>query len=496
VAGTGSLILDDCAETNFAQFRLLGNSAQGENPTLENRQEIKSAGRKSRNLFNISKLKSGMIPPENINIEESTITLPAGGAIYFNAIKDTCPDLKVGDEIYIFADTTSTNKYVYLYPESGLSTLGNKITVKSLDDKLLLYSDTKINTVTNLMITKLNDKTYEPYTDKKLIDVNVLGRNLVDIDALKNENGYMSGAYEKSRDIDHFNIVKGKRYLLITKGKPLVAGDYSSVYFGDETLKYGVNHYDVLGTATGYTSFTSDLKQNRAILTAKKTATITKMILHGKANTRKDDYDVEEFGLFEILEDNTNIDYEPYKEPQTVRLQLEKPLTKWDRLEKREGVWGIARQSVREELTQYNFDTYILPSGSYPTGVYCYATKKSNAVLENQSSFCTHFKNSNYAYSITNAKVGIYSDHGRVPYKYFVSDKPTVDEFKAWLVQQKEAGTPVELVYKTAEETWEPLPEETQLALENLHTNDGTTIITVDSGEVETGIEVEYAIKN
>ena len=337
---------------------------------------------------------------------------------------------------------------------------------------------------------------YDETSVKYLFDVNVIGKNLIDIDALKNENGYMSGAYEKSRDIDHFNIVKGKRYLLITKGKPLVAGDYSSVYFGDETLKYGVNHYDVLGTATGYTSFTSDLKQNRAILTAKKTATITKMILHGKANTRKDDYDVEEFGLFEILEDNTNIEYEPYKEPQTVRLQLEKPLTKWDRLEKREGVWGIARQSVREELTQYNFDTYILPSGSYPTGVYCYATKKSNAVLENQSSFCTHFKNSNYAYSITNAKVGIYSDHGRVPYKYFVSDKPTVDEFKAWLVQQKEAGTPVELVYKTAEETWEPLPEETQLVLENLHANDGTTIITVDSGEVETGIEVEYAIKN
>lgn len=169
--------------------------------------------------------------------------------------------------------------------------------------------------------------------------------------------------------------------------------------------------------------------------------------------------------------------YEPYKGLQKVQFQLDRPLTKWDRLEKREGVWGIARQSVREELTQYNFDTYILPSGSYPTGVYCYATKKSNAVLENQSSFCTHFKNSNYAYSITNAKVGIYSDHGKVQYKYFVSDKPTVDEFKTWLVQQKEAGTPVELVYKTAEETREPLPEEAQLALNALHTNYPTTIV-------------------
>lgn len=181
--------------------------------------------------------------------------------------------------------------------------------------------------------------------------------------------------------------------------------------------------------------------------------------------------------------------YEPYREPQTITLSLDRPLTKWDRLEKREGVWGIARQSVREELTQYNFDTYILPSGSYPTGVYCYATKKSNAVLENQSSICTHFKNSNYAYSITNAKVGIYSDHGKVQYKYFVSDKPTVDEFKAWLVQQKEAGTPVELVYKTAEETWEPLPEEAQLALNTLHTNYPTTVV---SNSEDTEMQLTY----
>ncbi len=181
--------------------------------------------------------------------------------------------------------------------------------------------------------------------------------------------------------------------------------------------------------------------------------------------------------------------YEPYRELQTITLSLDRPLTKWDRLEKREGVWGIVRQSAQEELTQYNFDTYILPSGSYPTGVYCYATKKSNAVLENQSSFCTHFKNSNYAYLATNAKIGLYSDHDKVRYKYFVSDKPTVEEFKAWLTQQKEAGTPVELVYKTAEETWEPLPEEMQSALNALHTNYPTTII---SNSEDTEMELSY----
>lgn len=330
-----------------------------------------------------------------------------------------------------------------------------------------------------------NSGKYDEVSGKYLIDVSVTGKNLFDISKynqyddtwtnttyttkilkLKPNTTYTMSCkrlVDKPKQYVIFNIVSG---IKVGKGVSIqIKPDLSLNYF--------------YGKGTFTTDETGEIVLNYYVDCPKEKYWFTEVI-----------------GDIQIELGSNQTDYEQYKEPQTVTIPLDRPLTKWDRLEKREGVWGIARQSVREELTQYNFDTYILPSGSYPTGVYCYATKKSNAVLENQSSFCTHFKNSNYAYSITNAKVGIYSDHGRVPYKYFVSDKPTVDEFKAWLVQQKEAGTPVELVYKTAEETWEPLPEETQLALENLHANDGTTIITVDSGEVETGIEVEYAIKN
>lgn len=330
-----------------------------------------------------------------------------------------------------------------------------------------------------------NSGKYDEVSGKYLIDVSVTGKNLFDISKynqyddtwtnttyttkilkLKPNTTYTMSCkrlVDKPKQYVIFNIVSG---IKVGKGVSIqIKPDLSLNYF--------------YGKGTFTTDETGEIVLNYYVDCPKEKYWFTEVI-----------------GDIQIELGSNQTDYEQYKESQTVTIPLDRPLTKWDRLEKREGVWGIARQSVREELTQYNFDTYILPSGSYPTGVYCYATKKSNAVLENQSSFCTHFKNSNYAYSITNAKVGIYSDHGRVPYKYFVSDKPTVDEFKAWLVQQKEAGTPVELVYKTAEETWEPLPEETQLALENLHANDGTTIITVDSGEVETGIEVEYAIKN
>ena len=329
-----------------------------------------------------------------------------------------------------------------------------------------------------------NSGKYDEVSGKYLIDVSVTGKNLFDISKynqyddtwtnttyttkilkLKPNTTYTMSCkrlVDKPKQYVIFNIVRG-----IKTGKGIIVQINPSLQ---------LNHFTGKGTFT--TDETGEIVLNYYVDCPKEKYWFTEVI-----------------GDIQIELGSNQTDYEQYKESQTVTIPLDRPLTKWDRLEKREGVWGIARQSVREELTQYNFDTYILPSGSYPTGVYCYSTKKSNAVLENQSSFCTHFKNSNYAYSITNAKVGIYSDHGRVPYKYFVSDKPTVDEFKAWLVQQKEAGTPVELVYKTAEETWEPLPEETQLALENLHANDGTTIITVDSGEVETGIEVEYAVK-
>lgn len=341
--GTGQVVLTEGIKAPFEKFELSGNSKQ--------------TSTTGKNLFDISKNpykcdeEKICIPSKplgEINITNGiTFEEKTAYSLSWESYTITKPNSNWSPIFGVkYTDETNEDFYMHLN-KNGFKTNANK-TIGYVYIRNPWSVGTEVN---RIQIEKGNVATdYEPYTGGKpspspeypqeivsagkydetsvkyLFDVNVIGKNLIDIDALKNENGYMSGAYEKSRDIDHFNIVKGKRYLLITKGKPLVAGDYSSVYFGDETLKYGVNHYDVLGTATGYTSFTSDLKQNRAILTAKKTATITKMILHGKANTRKDDYDVEEFGLFEILEDNTNIDYEPYKEPQTTQIALDEPL--------------------------------------------------------------------------------------------------------------------------------------------------------------------------
>lgn len=179
--------------------------------------------------------------------------------------------------------------------------------------------------------------------------------------------------------------------------------------------------------------------------------------------------------------------YEPYRQPQTITLQLDRPLTKWDKLEKREGIWGIARNGDRKILDGtgiwYKYTMYENDR------LYCYCIEGIKSEIGYQKSYCTHFKNENSIWLSRKGKYGEYSDHETLSNKYFISDKPTVEEFKAWLTQQKEAGTPVELVYKTAEETWEPLPEETQKILNALHTNYPTTVV---SNSEETEMELSY----
>lgn len=58
VSGNKMVILSNCIRNFFRKFEFIGNSVQGENPAPDNPQEIKSAGRKSKNLFDINYFKN------------------------------------------------------------------------------------------------------------------------------------------------------------------------------------------------------------------------------------------------------------------------------------------------------------------------------------------------------------------------------------------------------------------------------------------------------
>lgn len=188
-------------------------------------------------------------------------------------------------------------------------------------------------------------------------------------------------------------------------------------------------------------------------------------------------------GVLQIEHGTIATAYEPYKEPQTITLALDRPLTKWDRLEKREGAWGIVRQG----------DWKILDGTEkweiYGNKVHTFSCSSSTTIKDG---FCTHYKN--IGSDEIGTKTGVYLQYTS---SIIITDLKidNAEEFKAWLAQQKETGTPVKLVYKTAEETWEPLPEETQIALNSLHTNYPTTVIT-NSEDCEMDVDYVADTKN
>lgn len=157
--------------------------------TPETPQEIVSAGKydevsgkyvidvgvTGKNLFDISKIKSSI--DVDINIENSTITLPIGGAIYLNKLKDICTELNAGDEIYVFAETTGTKKFFMFYNptiDQPLFNFGEKITITEamLDSSFLLYSDSnKEVVVSDIMVTKTNNDIYEPYHEPQTVKI-------------------------------------------------------------------------------------------------------------------------------------------------------------------------------------------------------------------------------------------------------------------------------------------------------------------------------------
>lgn len=371
VSGIGSAVLENCVETRFKRLSLSGNSAQGENPSIESPKEIKNSGK------------------------------------------------------------------------------------------------------------------YDEVSGKYVIDVSVTGKNLIDVDELRNENGYLKSSFTSSTKIKPFHIEKDKKYLLFGVGRGC---DYSSVYFGDSSLKYGGNNYDWLHTGTGFKIFDSD-KEKYIALTAKRSATITNVIIHGSKEVI-DCYTVNKFGLFELMDGETSVQYEPYHEPQTLQLQLDRPLTKWDRLVEQGGQIGwlystgvyedikesdISANSINDQYGRY----YVNAIKAYKNAeCMCNIAEYSPAQKENK---CGFWWSDTLCFLISSEYTG---NNG-------TEDNSTaIKNFKDNVLSKG-----ITVFYKLNTEEFIPLPQSEQNAIRALKTYYPTTVITVDGGEVETGIEVEYAVK-
>lgn len=310
-----------------------------------------------------------------------------------------------------------------------------------------------------------NSGKYDEVSGKYLLDVSVTGKNLFDINSFP---------YKQDDETIVINSNEAYGGALLVKGDTLRRKQYVI------SIESFENIGDNTSTVLLETVYKDGVKDERYLTAIPKTGWVL-------SSTREIDYiwirnpwkAGSKIKKLQIEEGKEATEYEPYHEPQTVQLQLNEPLRGIGEYKDVITKDGILRKILQVRIADYlQKDIYGKPGGRYIFSEVpnCYINYNRKQCMSNVG-FTTNQEDITYM---------------PVPYldkfKLGVADDDTVETIR-------EKVKDVVVAYTVKEPILEALPTELELALSNLYTNDGTTIINVDSGEVETGIEVEYAVK-
>lgn len=238
------------------------------------------------------------------------------------------------------------------------------------------------------------------------------------------------------------------------------------------------------GAREGWIAHNSNDSLNNTKLTYKATNDYIYLNAHSDTIAGMKKY----FGNLQVEYGNVATPYQPYKE-QTLTLTSDRPITKWDRLVEQGGQIGWLYQSAidtdvkpsRLDLFPYGFSLFK----DFGNGVYVYKVVNIKKAIGFQTSLCEQFKNKDGSYST--GDLFCYSDQPSIQMQYFVTDIPTLEEFKTWM-----ETNPLTMVYQTVESQFVPLPQSEQNAIRALKTYYPTTVITADGGELDPDIKVTY----
>lgn len=181
-----------------------------------------------------------------------------------------------------------------------------------------------------------------------------------------------------------------------------------------------------------------------------------------------------EVNRIQIEKGTKRTEYEPFK-LQTLTILLDRSLTKWDRIEKRDGVYGITyKHKVVEDFATLVKDSepiYENPGGKY------FSVKADGATL-------------NYDYSKVYSEVGVYKkDVQRLYVPKVMASSFIVGVNDTDTIETAKAHMHYKVIYETDAEEFVPLPQETQTALNALHTYYPTTVM---GNSEDCEMEVEY----
>ena len=486
VSGNKMVILSNCIRNFFRKFELIGNSVQGENPAPDNPQEIKSAGRKSKNLFNIADLrvgqvqKDGTINEKQIYYRTVILDVPQDGKYRITFAENNDYNMLYFAEMYtngvysqpyVRVRAGNPNHYITLAKGKNILSFSTHAASGSID----------FTTDHNIMIAAESETLdYEPYG--YLLDVKVTGKNLLSnkptdwqIGKRISWSGYPEGA------ITIYPVIKNA--VNVISLKPLTA--YSIINNSGGIVinriverglnKNGIKDHDV--RSSKYTFVTNQNTMN-AILQFEKVD-----------GTELLSTDIESIKIMLVEgEVNEPTPYEPYTE-QSMQIVLDEPLRgvgEYKDVLTKDGVvrkikrivfdgsedekWGLSR----EHENHINFALVIKGAITVNIGI--------RTMMDKFKYFGAIWNSDLLGQDMFGATLRI-----NMP-KTLATDLQT---FRTWLSQN-----PLTVDYVLAEPVTEPLPESVQAQLSSLHSENGTTHVFVDSGEVECGINIEYKYKS
>lgn len=194
----------------------------------------------------------------------------------------------------------------------------------------------------------------------------------------------------------------------------------------------------------------------------------------------------EETRKYEVDVKITNAEQNWSKE-QTLTLTSDRPITKWDRLVEQGGQIGWLYGGV--VIDRFDGQSNKISIANKQGDVQNFSIRFENVANGNGNSDIFVDKYRAVQLSYTKAEYGICCNWND-GVKYFSAPNEnvaTVDEFKAWLVEN-----PLKIAYETTKTEFVPLPQSEQNAIRALKTYYPTTVITVDGGELDPDIKVTY----
>lgn len=304
---------------------------------------------------------------------------------------------------------------------------------------------------------------YDESSGKYLLDVKVTGKNLFDINYFK----------EKS----NLQTIQGGGFTLlgiICNVKPNTKYTLSARL---AEVKYNLN---IANKVTRY-SLTSSPSRT---LVSNADGTLYIGLFNATVNSINMDDFMQQYQNIQLEEGTIATDYEAYQEPQTLTLTSDRPLTKWDRPVEQGGQYGwLYSGKIAKEFTFVSKASDENISGRIRRR---FKTSLNGKFPQTDKVMCNFLTTDNVR---NDYSIGIVGSGDIYIYFYENTGVETLEQANHWLKNLPFEKT---IIFERKTTEFVPLSESEQTQLRNLHSYNGTTNITVDSGEVPCGIKLTY----